>query len=212
MSLEHHRPQPSPTAVFEAPPTVAEPPATAVFVDHSGRRRRLIMFASIAGSVVVLGVLIVMVGGLFTGTTLSVSGWPGDQPGGPAGTASPPRASPTPTPRRTIQASEPPVTTPARTASSSPSAEAHRTRSAEPTRVRDQQEPPRVSGTDPGERPAAERPTVDPGSSTSAEPVGEPADEDSAGPTAEPVPTELDLPGRDFPPGHDPDKTRGPKR
>lgn len=172
------------------------------------------MVASIAGAVAVLALLAVVVGGLLSGTTLSVSGWPGDQPSGPAGTAPPDRPSPTATPRRTVQASRPPVAS--RTPTSSVKAEPRRTRTAAPTRA--QEEPLQARVTGPVERPTTERPSTDPESSASAEPTSEPTGGESSGPepTEEPTPTgsatvEPDRPGRGNPPGHDPGKTRGPK-
>ncbi|KAB8183274.1 hypothetical protein FH608_049405 [Nonomuraea phyllanthi] len=172
------------------------------------------MFGSIAGALAVFGLLAVVVGGLFSGTTLSVTGWPGDKPGGPGSTDVPDRPSPTATPRRTNGAKQPPaVATPTHAPSSSPTAVPRRTRSAVPTRARNQQEPLQAGATDPGKRPATEQPSADPGNSASTKPSSEPTSGGSTGPdpTVEPVPTEPDQPGRDVPPGHDPGKTRGPK-
>lgn len=57
------------------------PTDTAVFVDQSGRRRRILMIIGVLGGVMMLAVAGILVGGAFTSTSLSVIGWPGgDQP------------------------------------------------------------------------------------------------------------------------------------
>jgi hypothetical protein len=83
-----------------------------VFVDRSGRRRRLVLMASIAGTSVVLAVLAAMVAGFTTAGSTAVPGWPGAD-GRHVG------AKPQPAGTRSISTSRPPrpvvaATTPAR--------------------------------------------------------------------------------------------------
>ncbi|NUW43403.1 hypothetical protein [Nonomuraea rhodomycinica] len=160
---------------------------TAVFVDQSGRRRRLVMLAGIVSSVLAIGVLAVVIGGAFSRTTLSVSGWPGNQPDGVGATASPhrsptPRTDPTrrPTPSPVQTRPTPAVTrsaTPSRRPTPKPSETRRPTPSQEPT-----------DRTEPSEEPTTE-PSPTPGETT-----------------ADPTPT------RRVPPGLDPDRTKGPRK
>ncbi|MEU8103876.1 hypothetical protein ACWGH8_13370 [Nonomuraea muscovyensis] len=160
----------------------------AVFVDHSGRRRRLIMAGSIASSVLALALLAVLVGGVFSDPTLSVNGWPGDRPGAVGGTASPKR-SPTP------------VATPSRRPTTTPVTRQPVSRTPTPAKSATPSLEPRPTQS-PTVRPSPGRSTA-PG----AEPTAEPTD--SAEPTAEPT----EPPGRvRTPPGQDPDRTKGPKK
>lgn len=171
---------PSPSVLPQRPDT------TAVFVDQSGRRRRLVMTGSITASLLALGLLAVVVGGVFSDPTLSVDGWPGDRPGA-VGTASPDRSPrtgpsrrPTPTATQTSARARPSATT------SSAPARATRT---------------------PSRRPS---PTVEPSTQPSAEPG--PTTEPATEPTAEPGET-TGPPGLTrTPPGLDPDRTKGPKK
>ncbi|MFI7611374.1 hypothetical protein ACIBP6_09165 [Nonomuraea terrae] len=205
MPNEHHHTEPLPMIAFE-------PQSTAVSVDQSGRRRRLIILGSIAGTLALFGLLVVVVGGLFSNTTQAVSGRPGGQPGGPAATASPDRSSPTPT-RRTTQAGRPPMATQTLVRSPSPTADRRRTSTAQPTRAQTQRDPVQSRTRAPGESPESEQPIADPRGTTSAEPSREPTRGEStaSAPTAEPAPTRRDRPGRGIPPGHDPNRQKGPK-
>ncbi|MFB9631600.1 hypothetical protein [Nonomuraea helvata] len=167
---------------------------TAVFVNQSGRRRRLIMIGSIAASVLALALLAVVIGGMFSSTTLSVNGWPGDRPGAADRTASPDR---TPTPRqRSSEQPTPSVTRPVATRSPSRRPTPSATRPVRPSATSGQTSP----------RPArtTSRPSTDPESSS--EPT-------STGPTADPTDAATEPPGKDrTPPGLDPNRTKGPKK
>jgi hypothetical protein len=159
---------------------------TAVFVDQSGRRRRLIMIGSIASSVLAIALLAVVIGGLLSNTTLSVTGWPGDHKGGMGSTASPDR-SPTPRASRTKRP------TPSMTrisARPTPSSTRSAVRSKDPETVRT------------------------PSSSPSVKPSTAPEPAPTTEPTAEPVaePSELPPGQSRTPPGLDPDRTKGPKK
>ncbi|MEV6157418.1 hypothetical protein AB0L53_44480 [Nonomuraea sp. NPDC052129] len=159
---------------------------TAVFVDQSGRRRRLIMIGSIASGVLALALLAVVIGGLFSNTTLSVTGWPGDQKGGMGSTTSP---DPSPTPR-TSRTKRPTPSVTRASARPTPSSTRPAVRSKEPVTVRT------------------------PSPSPSVKPSTEPAPEPTTEPTVEPVAEPTDLPpGQNkTPPGLDPDRTKGPKK
>ncbi|MEU6781347.1 hypothetical protein ABZ912_19265 [Nonomuraea angiospora] len=174
---------------------------TAVFVNQSGRRRRLITIGSIAASVLALALLAVVIAGMFSSTTLSVNGWPGDRSGAADGTASPDRTpTPTPSPKRSERPT-PSVTRP----------EATRPPSRRPT--------PRASGlvrpsaTSGQTSPQQARPTPRP--STDPAPSGDPTTDPAADPTADPIsdPTDNEAPGQTrTPPGLDPNRTKGPKK
>ncbi|WP_344578868.1 hypothetical protein [Nonomuraea roseoviolacea] len=160
---------------------------TAVFVDQSGRRRRLVMVVGIVSSVLAIGVLAVVIGGAFSRTTLSVSGWPGDQP---EGVAASPHRSPTPRTSSTrrptpspVQARPTPTPTPTRTATPSRRPTPKQSATRRPTPRQEPTERP-----EPSEEPTAE-PAPTPGETT-----------------ADPTPT------RRIPPGLDPDRTKGPKK
>jgi hypothetical protein len=81
---------------------VNEPPrqSTAVFVDESGRRSRVLMVTAVGSGVVVVALLLVVVAGVLGGTELPGLGWPGKSSGEPAvqATISRPTADPV-TPR-----------------------------------------------------------------------------------------------------------------
>ncbi|WP_285579532.1 hypothetical protein [Herbidospora sp. NBRC 101105] len=66
-----------------------EYPTKAVFVDQSGRRRRLMTMVSIGSGIPLVALVVILVGGLFSDTGLSGFGWPGDSRGGPADKATP---------------------------------------------------------------------------------------------------------------------------
>ncbi|MEU0566997.1 hypothetical protein ABZ297_16650 [Nonomuraea sp. NPDC005983] len=178
-----------------------QPHTPAVFVDQSGRRRRLIMVGSIMSSVLTLTVLAVLIGGAFSGTKLSVNGWPGDRPGAVGATASPDRSAtartspsgrPTPTPTRTT----------ARPTPSEPAKSAEPT-SAEPTTSAVPPHEPAPRRTTPSRRPS---PTVRPS-------TPEPSEEPTAEPTPEPTENGDQPPGAHrTPPGLDPNRTKGPKK
>ncbi|MCP2348232.1 hypothetical protein [Nonomuraea roseoviolacea] len=158
---------------------------TAVFVDQSGRRRRLVMVVGIVSSVLAIGVLAVVIGGAFSRTTLSVSGWPGDQP---EGVAASPHRSPTPRTSSTRRPTPSPVQarptpTPTRTATPSRRPTPKQSATRRPTPRQEPTERP-----EPSEEPTAE-PAPTPGETT-----------------ADPTPT------RRIPPGLDPDRTKGPKK
>ncbi|MFI7438751.1 hypothetical protein [Nonomuraea indica] len=161
----------------------------AVFVDHSGRRRRLIMTGSIASSVLALGLLATVIGGVFSDPTLSVDGWPGDRPGAVGGTASPDR-SPTP---RTSPSRRPTASATQQPAGRTPTPARSAVRSQEPEPVRSPTRPPSPSrSTEPG-------PTAEP----------------TAGPSESAEPTDIATgpPGLDrTPPGQDPNRSKGPKK
>ncbi|TKK84884.1 hypothetical protein FDA94_28490, partial [Herbidospora galbida] len=90
-------------------------PTKAVFLDNSGRRRRLMTMVSIGSGVPLVALLAIVIGGLVSDTGLSVTGWPGDRRGGSAdlGSPSPSReARPErPTPSATRSAIRPAVST-----------------------------------------------------------------------------------------------------
>ncbi|MER6950182.1 hypothetical protein ABT294_39815 [Nonomuraea sp. NPDC000554] len=172
-----------------------QPHTTAVFVDQSGRRRRLIMVGSIMSSVLALTVLAVLIGGAFSGTKLSVNGWPGDHPGAVGATASPDRSATA----RTSPSNRP---TPSFTRTTARPTPSEPTRSAEPTwsAVPPHEPTPRRT---PSRRPS---PTVRPS-------TPEPSEEPTAEPTPEPTESS-DQPrgGHRTPPGLDPNRTKGPKK
>ncbi|MEV0235401.1 hypothetical protein [Nonomuraea sp. NPDC050786] len=167
---------------------------TAVFVNQSGRRRKLITIGSIAASVLALSLLAVVIGGMFSSTTLSVNGWPGDRPGAADRTASPDRS---PTPRqKPSERPTPSVTRPAATHSPS--------RRPTPSATR----PARPSATSGQTSPRPERTTSPP--STDPEPSSDPT---ATGPTADPTDAADEPPGQGrTPPGLDPNRTKGPKK
>ncbi|MEW1843520.1 hypothetical protein AB0392_36720 [Nonomuraea angiospora] len=172
---------------------------TAVFVNQSGRRRRLIMIGSIAASVLALALLAVVIAGMFSSTTLSVNGWPGDRSGAADSTASPDR-TPSPSPKRSERPT-PSVTRP----------EATRPPSRRPTpTVTRQARPSATSGqTAPQQARPTPRPSTDPAPST------RPATDPAADPTADPTtgPADSEPPGQaKTPPGLDPNRTKGPKK
>ncbi|MER6007042.1 hypothetical protein ABT120_51485 [Nonomuraea angiospora] len=168
---------------------------TAVFVNQSGRRRRLVMIGSIAASVLALALLAVVLAGMFSSTTLSVNGWPGDRSGAADGTASPDR-TPTPSPKRSERPT-PSATRP----------ETTRPPSRRPTpKATGQVRPSATSGQS---SPQQARPT--PRASTDPAPSSDPATDPAADPTA--GPTDSEPPGQTrMPPGLDPDRTKGPKK
>ncbi|MEV4059545.1 hypothetical protein [Nonomuraea dietziae] len=177
MSPEHHGPAPIQKAVF---------------VDHSGRRRRLVIVSSIASGVVALAMFAIVIGGLFSSTTLSVSGWPGNDGESPASAASPEASEPAATPRASMSRRPTPTATPTRTRAI-PTVRPRVTRPATPS-----QRPDTV--VDPREPSASAEP--------SATPSGDPRP--STEPT--PAPTPDQPPGPDkTPPGHAQGKTKGPK-
>ncbi|NUR86075.1 MAG: hypothetical protein HOY71_18495, partial [Nonomuraea sp.] len=90
------------------------PAHAAVFVDHTGRRRRDLTVAAVLGTVLVLAMAAILVGGAFSHTSLDVVGWPGGGPAEraePAGTPSTRSATPT----RTRTPTPTPTPTPAQT-------------------------------------------------------------------------------------------------
>jgi cytoskeletal protein RodZ len=159
----------------------------AVFVNQSGRRRKLIMIGSIASSVLVLALLAFVIGGMFSSTTLSVNGWPGDRSDAADSTASPDR-TPTPRPKLSEQPM-PSVTRPAVT----------RSPSGRPSTTG----PARSSAT-----PQPERTTPQPARTSAA-----PSPDATAEPTTDPTDAGTEPPGQDkTPPGLDPNRTKGPKK
>lgn len=153
------------------------------------------MVGSITASVLALALLGVVIAGMFSSTTLSVNGWPGDRSGAADATASPDR-TPTPSPKR----SERP--TPSAT-----SPEATRPPSRRPTpSATGEVRPAATSGqTSPRQARPTPRPSTDP--APSSDPTTDPA----ADPTAEP--TDNEPPGQTkTPPGLDPNRTKGPKK
>lgn len=147
------------------------------------------MIGSIASSVLAIALLAVVIGGLFSHTTLSVNGWPGDRPGGMGSTASP---DPSATPRTSMTKRPTPSATRTSTRPT-PRATRSAVRSVEPETNRT---PPQQSS-----------PSVKP----SAQP--EPTTEPVAEPTAEPTTGADQPPGQNkTPPGLDPDRTKGPKK
>jgi hypothetical protein len=104
-----------------------------VFVDRSGRRRRLVLIAAIAGTSVVLALLAAMVAGFTTAGSAAVPAWPGadgHHAGAkpqPAGTSSistprPPRpAVAATTPAQQVTTAGTPASSPTRRASTSAS-------------------------------------------------------------------------------------------
>ncbi|MFI7229859.1 hypothetical protein ACIBO5_42145 [Nonomuraea angiospora] len=180
---------------------------TAVFVNQSGRRRRLIMIGSIGASVLALALLAVVIAGMFSSTTLSVNGWPGDRSGAADGTASPDR-TPAPSPKRSERPT-PSVTRP----------EATRPPSRRPTpEVTRQARPSATSGqTAPQQARPTPRPSTDPAPSTrpATDPAADPTADPTADPPADPTggPTDSEPPGQaKTPPGLDPNRTKGPKK
>ncbi|MFB9528090.1 hypothetical protein [Nonomuraea roseola] len=166
----------------------------AVFVDHSGRRRRLVIVSSIASGVLALAMFAIVIGGLFSSTTLSVSGWPGNDGESPASAASPGASEPAATPRASMSRRPTPTATPTRTRAI-PTVRSRVTRRATPS-----QQPVPDTVVDPREpSPSAE---------PSATPSGDPRP--STEPTPDPTPDQP--PGLDkTPPGHAQGKTKGPK-
>ncbi|MFG1706358.1 hypothetical protein ACFLIM_24485 [Nonomuraea sp. M3C6] len=166
---------------------------TAVFVNQSGRRRKLIMIGSIASSVLALALLAFVIGGMFSSTTLSVNGWPGDRPGAADSTASPDR-TPTPRPKLSEQPT-PSVTAVTRSPSGRPSTTGPARPSATPQPERTTPRPARTTS----------RPSAAPSPDATAEPT--------TGPTADPTDVGTEPPGQDkTPPGLDPNRTKGPKK
>ncbi len=145
------------------------------------------MIGSIASGVLAIALLAVVIGGLFSTTTLSVNGWPGDRPGGMGSTASP---DPSATPRMSMTRRPTPSAT-RTSARPTPRATRSTVRSVAPETDRT-----------PPQQPS---PSVKP----STRPTTEPATEPTADPTSS-----ADLPpGQNkTPPGLDPDRTKGPKK
>ncbi|MET8143932.1 hypothetical protein ABZU32_26810 [Sphaerisporangium sp. NPDC005288] len=50
------------------------PSDTAVFVDHSGRRARLLMVVGIVAGTLLIGCMAILIGGAFTGTSITAIG------------------------------------------------------------------------------------------------------------------------------------------
>ncbi|WP_157522741.1 hypothetical protein [Herbidospora cretacea] len=172
-------------------------PPPAVFVDQSGRRRRLITMVSIGSSIPLVALLAVVIGGLFSDTGLSVHGWPGERQAGPADIASPsPARKPRPerpSPSRTRAAIHPAVST-ARPASPSarPSHRPRPVKSQAPRRRPEHSPSPTaepttslttVPTTEPPDAPSG-RPTTGPTGSTTGGPTGGPTGGSTVGPTA----------------------------
>ncbi|MBE3009085.1 hypothetical protein IL992_07745 [Microbispora sp. NEAU-D428] len=113
------------------------PERTAVFVDQSGRRAKILTAAAVGGAIVVLALTLTLVSGALAGPELPPMGWPGTQ--GQQVVERSPAGSPTPS-RRSERRSVPPASgTPRATAASarrSPSARGLRSRapSAAPSR------------------------------------------------------------------------------
>ncbi|MGP3958121.1 hypothetical protein ACTWPT_19115 [Nonomuraea sp. 3N208] len=160
------------------------PSGTAVFVDQSGRRRRVLVIAGVLLGTLMLAMAAVLIGGAFSTTRLDAVDWPEGGNGAPeksvpAATTSSPTPSQTP---RLIRSVTP-------TAQASPTPQ--RTSTPTPTRTR--------TG------------IVRPSASSSATPTSEATT--SAPATADPTATETERtpPGQTRqPPGLD--KTQGPKR
>ncbi|GLW96218.1 hypothetical protein [Microtetraspora sp. NBRC 16547] len=170
-------------------------PNKAVFVDHSGRRRKILTVMGIGASALTLTLFVTLVRGMVSETELPGIGWPGRQAGTPAGAASPER-SPTATPSMASPGSTPPRrATPAASALPSPTPRVSFTRSARPT--------PRITYTGPaGSTP--HEPSTD-----SAGPTSEP----SSAPALDPEPTagEVPNPGHGGTPPGQVGKTKEPK-
>ncbi|MEQ4724505.1 hypothetical protein [Nonomuraea sp. B19D2] len=163
---------------------------TAVFVNQSGRRRKLIMIGSIAGSVLALALLAVVIGGMLSSTTLSVNGWPGERPG-----AASPDRTPTSRPRLSEQPT-PSATRPVVTVSPSRRPTTSATRPVRPSATSEL--------TSPQPERTTPRSSRDPGQSS--DPTADPT-------TAAPTDAGNEPPGQvKTPPGLDPDRTKGPKR
>ncbi|HEY0699311.1 MAG TPA: hypothetical protein VGD43_16045 [Micromonospora sp.] len=86
---------------LDEPRTRSGPPAP-VFVDRTGRRRRLSVFAGVGIAVGLLASLALILAGLFSGSSVPVPGWPDAQvehsqePGGGQPEPSPTPSEPTP--------------------------------------------------------------------------------------------------------------------
>ncbi|GAA4227565.1 hypothetical protein GCM10023075_30690 [Streptosporangium album] len=176
------------------------PTGTAVFVDQTGKRRQLLKITGVVVGTLVLASVVTVVGGLFTGTPLSVVGWPGDTPARPVPVAT--------TPRPTMSASPTPSTTatvaPVQQGSTPTSRPAPQPTVSSQSRVT----PLPARSEKPGLLPG------DTSSTTSAPPGKEPTAPDPA-PEQPPEPaSERTMPPGQtkIPPGHDPDKSTGPKK
>ncbi|GGL12104.1 hypothetical protein Sme01_68600 [Sphaerisporangium melleum] len=169
---------------------VHPPSDTAVFVDHSGRRARFLMIIGIVAGTLLIACMAILIGGAFSGTSLTVIGWPGDGP----------------------QAPQVPHITPSRSPAESPSATPRPERSTRPTAGGSpslRRTPTAHTPTPTPRRTIRPTPSVRPDPTASATPTEPPVDD----PTAEPTPSEPVPPGKTKqPPGLDPDKTQGPKR
>ncbi|MEO3807436.1 hypothetical protein ABGB17_00390 [Sphaerisporangium sp. B11E5] len=148
------------------------PMDTAVFVDQSGRRARVLMVVGVLSGTLLMACMAVLIAGVFTGTPLTVTGWPGGDPKPPAPAAtssSPtadrprkpsarpvtarhtPSATVTPTPTRKPTATRTPRATPSSTASPSTSPPADEPTGTSPTP--DGTEPPGRTKQPPGHDP-----------------------------------------------------------
>lgn len=121
--------------------------ADPVFVDRSGRRRRLILIAGTAGTLVLLAAIVALLAGFTGAGPAVVPGWPGADAGRPAPNArvagtrsSPPppvaTASARPSPQATVAAppsSSAPAPAPSAGTSTRPKGRAH-SPSAHPSR------------------------------------------------------------------------------
>ncbi|MFC0555156.1 hypothetical protein ACFFHJ_30095 [Planotetraspora thailandica] len=98
---------------------------TAVFVDQSGRRSRILTATAIGSGALVVVLLLVVVTGVLGGTDLPGLGWPGKGPGAPAVQSTPsPRqlgGLTTPRPGAYPVATPPGTTAPGTPSSSAPS-------------------------------------------------------------------------------------------
>ncbi|MFI6318381.1 hypothetical protein ACIBG8_12715 [Nonomuraea sp. NPDC050556] len=155
---------------------------TAVFVDQSGRRRRILMIVGVLTGTLAVACVAILIGGAFTSTSFSVIGWPGSEQ----------TADPLPTGLESVR-----TPTPSRTASPRPS----RTPGASPTASRTATPTPsRTRTTTPA---STAKPSPSPSPSASGTPSDSPTTQEPGhtppGKTKEP-------------PGLDPDKTHGPKQ
>ncbi|WP_143737355.1 hypothetical protein [Microbispora sp. GKU 823] len=73
------------------------PERTAVFVDQSGRRAKILTATAVGGAIVVLALTLTLVSGALAGPELPPMGWPGTQ--GQQVVERSPAGSPTPSPR-----------------------------------------------------------------------------------------------------------------
>ncbi|TMR88326.1 hypothetical protein [Nonomuraea basaltis] len=160
------------------------PTGTAVFVDQSGRRRRVLMVAGVLLGTLMLATAAVLIGGAFSTTRLDAVDWPGDGSGDPKESVpAVVKTSPTPSAKATPTRSVAPVVQ----ATPTP------TRTATPTR---------------SPSPAARESTRPPASPVSRTPTPTPST--TASPTTEAERTPPGLTKKT--PGPGSDKTPGPKR